>query len=82
MKLRKLFVASMALMALGASAQTAVTPASGTANPFAYALTSTAENGVINISYSLNADAQAVAVIVKNNAGKEVIKTVGLIIPQ
>ncbi len=73
MKLRKLFVASMALMALGASAQTAVTPASGTANPFAYALTSTAENGVINISYSLNADAQAVAVIVKNKAGNEVI---------
>ena len=73
MKLRKLFVASMALMALGASAQTAVTPASGTANPFAYALTSTAENGVINISYSLNTDAQAVAVIVKNKAGNEVI---------
>lgn len=72
MKLRKLFVASMALMALSVSAQTAVTPATGgTANPFAYALSSTAENGVINISYSLNADAQAVAVIVKNNAGKK-----------
>lgn len=70
MKLRKLFVASMALMALGASAQTAVTPATGgTANPFAYALSSTVENGVIKVNYSLNEKASAASLIVKNSAG-------------
>lgn len=67
MNLRKLLVASMAVMTLGvASAQTAVTPATGgTANPFAYALSSTVENGVIKINYSLNADAKSASVIVK-----------------
>ena len=74
MKLRKLFVASMALMALGASAQTAVTPATGgTANPFAYALSSTVENGVIKVNYSLNEKASAASLIVKNSAGQAVI---------
>ena len=75
MKLRKFLVASLAMMTLGvASAQTAVTPATGgTANPFAYALSSTAENGVIKVNYSLNANASAVAVIVKNSAGQAVI---------
>ena len=78
MKLRKLFVASMALMALGASAQTAVTPAAGTANPFAYALTSTVEDGVVKMKYSLNADASAVAIVVKNSETNEVINTLNL----
>ena len=74
MKLRKLFVASMALMVLGASAQTAVTPATGgTANPFAYALSSTVENGVIKVNYSLNEKASAASLIVKNSAGQAVI---------
>ncbi len=74
MKLRKLFVASMALMALGASAQTAVTPATGgTPNPFAYALSSTVENGVIKVNYSLNEKASAASLIVKNSAGQAVI---------
>lgn len=78
MKLRNLFFASMAMMALGVSAQTAVTPASGTANPFAYALTSTAEDGVIKMKYSLNADASAVAIIVKNAETGEVINTLNV----
>ncbi|MBR5551208.1 MAG: SusF/SusE family outer membrane protein [Muribaculaceae bacterium] len=75
MNLRKLLVASMAVMALGvASAQTAVTPATGgTANPFAYALSSTVENGVIKVNYSLNAAASAASLIVKNSAGQAVI---------
>lgn len=75
MNLRKLLVASVALMTLGvASAQTAVTPATGGApNPFAYGLSSTVENGVINISYSLNATASSASVIVKNSAGQAVI---------
>lgn len=67
MNLRKLLVASVALMTLGvASAQTAVTPATdGTANPFAYALSSTVENGVIKVNYSLNEKASAASLIVK-----------------
>ena len=75
MNLRKLLVASMAVMTLGvASAQTAVTPATGgTPNPFAYALSSTVENGVIKVNYSLNADAKSASVIVKNSAGQAVI---------
>ena len=75
MNLRKLLVASMAVMTLGvASAQTAVTPATGgTANPFAYALSSTVENGVIKVNYSLNAAASAASLIVKNSAGQAVI---------
>ena len=75
MNLRKLLVASMAVMTLGvASAQTAVTPATGgTANPFAYALSSTVENGVIKVNYSLNEKASAASLIVKNSAGQAVI---------
>lgn len=69
----------MALMALGASAQTAVTPATGgTPNPFAYALTSTVEDGVVKMKYSLNADASAVAIVVKNSETNEVINTLNL----
>ena len=75
MNLRKLLVASLAMMTMGvASAQTAVTPATdGTANPFAYALSSTVENGVIKVNYSLNAAASAASLIVKNSAGQAVI---------
>ncbi len=52
---------------------TTVTPASGgTANPFAYALKSEVVDGKLNISYSLNADATDVNIIVKNEVGEEV----------
>ena len=75
MKLRNLVLATSLLVASGvASAQTAVTPATGgTANPFAYALSSTVENGVIKVNYSLNEEASAASLIVKNSAGQAVI---------
>ncbi len=74
MKLRNLLLALMVLLASGVvSAQTAVTPAAGTANPFAYALSSEVTDGVITINYSLNADAEGVELIVKNSAGDAVI---------
>ncbi len=79
MKLKNLLLASVAMMALGVSAQTAVTPATGgTANPFAYALSSTVEDGVIKMKYSLNADASAVEIAVKNSETNEVINTLKL----
>ena len=46
----------------------------GTANPFAYALTSSIADGVLSVSYSLNADATDVNVNVKNAEG-EVVAT-------
>ena len=74
MKLRNLLLTLMVMLVSGVvSAQTAVTPAAGTANPFAYALSSTVEDGVITINYSLNTDAEGVEVIVKNSAGDAVI---------
>ena len=44
----------------------------GTANPFAYALKSEIADNALKISYSLNADATDVNIIVKNAAGEEV----------
>ena len=50
-----------------------VTPGAGDANPYAYGLSSTEEDGVININYSLNADATATEVVVKNSKGEAVV---------
>ncbi len=51
----------------------AAAPATGgTANPFAYALESEVANNTLNISYSLNAAAADVNIIIKNEAGEEV----------
>ena len=77
--LRNLMLAGAALfMAGNAYAATAVTPATGgTANPFAYALSSTSEEGVVTINYSLNADATAVAINLIGGEGT-VVKTVDL----
>ena len=62
-------------MAGNAYAATAVTPATGgTANPFAYALSSEEGEGVVTINYSLNTDATAVAINFIGNQGT-VIKT-------
>ena len=52
---------------------TPVTPTAGDANPYAYGLSSTEEDGVININYSLNADATAAEVVVKNSEGEAVV---------
>ncbi len=77
--LRNLMLAGATLfMAGNAYAATAVTPATGgTANPFAYALSSTSEEGVVTINYSLNADATAVAINLIGGEGT-VVKTVDL----
>ena len=73
-QLRNLTLATAAMMMAGsAQAQTAVTPGAGTANPYAYALSSTSQEGVVTVNYSLNADATAVALIVKNQQGETVI---------
>lgn len=73
-QLRNLTLATAAMMMAGSAyAQTAVTPGSGTANPFAYALSSTSQEGVVTVNYSLNADATAVTLIVKNQQGETVI---------
>lgn len=69
------FLVASALL-LGASnvlAQTAVTPEAGTANPYAYALSSTNEAGVITVNYSLNADAVGVSLVVRNQERTAVI---------
>ena len=59
-------------------AATNVTPASsGTANPFAYALTSEVADNSLNVSYSLNADAIAVTINVKNEEGEVVATAAG-----
>ena len=66
------------LLAGNVSAATAVTPATGgTANPFAYALSSTEAEGAVTINYSLNADATAVAINLIGTQGT-VVKTVEL----
>ena len=66
------------LLAGNVSAATAVTPATGgTANPFAYALSSTEAEGTVTINYSLNTDAAAVAINLIGNQGT-VVKTVEL----
>ena len=77
--LRNLMLASASLLLAGnVSAATAVTPATGgTANPFAYALSSTEAEGAVTINYSLNADATAVAINLIGNQGT-VVKTVDL----
>ncbi len=77
--LRNLMLAGATLLMAGnAYAATAVTPATGgTANPFAYALSSTSEEGVVTINYSLNADATAVAINLIGGEGT-VVKTVDL----
>lgn len=73
-QLRNLTLATAAMMMAGSAyAQTAVTPGAGTANPFAYALSSTSQEGVVTVNYSLNADATAVTLIVKNQQGETVI---------
>ena len=77
--LRNLMLASASLLLAGnVSAATAVTPATGgTANPFAYALSSTEAEGAVTINYSLNADATAVAINLIGTQGT-VVKTVEL----
>ena len=57
-----------------------VTPAlGGTANPFAYALSSEVADGVLNVKYSLNTAATAVKVVVKNEADEEVASAEGAV---
>lgn len=78
-QLRNLTLATAAMMMAGSAfAQTAVTPGTGTANPFAYALSSTDVQGVVTVNYSLNADAQAVTLIVKDCNSNEVVITKSL----
>ncbi len=64
------------LLAGNVSAQ--ITPTAGTANPFAYALSSSVTDGVVTVNYSLNADATAVAIVLSNSVKNEVVKTVDL----
>ena len=52
-----------------------VLPAEGTANPFAYDMSSVVENNTLKVKYSLNVAAQSVNVNVKN-ANDEVVATV------
>lgn len=73
MKLRNFMLATAIAVAGTVSAQTAVTPADGSANPFAYALSSTNAGGLVTVNYSLNADAVAATLIVKNQEGVAVI---------
>ena len=54
------------------SASLAKNSITGTANPYAFALKSEVADNKLNISYSLNADATDVNIIVKNAAGEEV----------
>ena len=57
---------------------TNVTPAtSGTANPFAYALSSEVVEGTLKVNYTLNADATAVAINVINAEGEVVATATG-----
>lgn len=73
-QLRNLTLATAAMMMAGSAfAQTAVTPGAGTANPFAYALSSSVQESVVTVNYSLNTDATAVTLIVKNQNGDAVI---------
>ena len=55
-------------------APVAVTPVAGKANPFAYGLKSEFAGGVLKASFSLNTDATAVTLKVRNAAG-DVIAT-------
>lgn len=73
MKLRNFMLATAIAVVGTVSAQTAVTPAAGSANPFAYALSSTNAGGLVTVNYSLNADAVAATLIVKNQEGVAVI---------
>ena len=54
------------------SFKAAVTPTAGTANAYAYGLAGEYAGGVLNVSYSLNAAATDVNVVVKNSAGEVV----------
>ncbi len=56
---------------------TSVTPAEGTANPFAYALSSEVVEGKLNVNYSLNTEATSVAVKVVDATGTVVAKVAG-----
>ena len=57
---------------------TNVTPASsGTANPFAYALSSEVVEGTLKVNYTLNADATAVAINVMDAEGEVVATATG-----
>lgn len=47
-----------------------VTPATGTANPYAYALSSTAIEGKLNVNYLLNADATNVTINIVDEEGE------------
>ena len=49
----------------------------GTANPFAYALSSEIADGALKVKYSLNTDATAVAVNIKNEEGEVVVTATG-----
>ncbi|MBQ9073853.1 MAG: hypothetical protein IJY30_05300, partial [Muribaculaceae bacterium] len=74
-QVRNLMLAGAAmLLASNVSAQVeAVTPAAGTANPYAYALTGAVADQVLTVNYALNADATEVAVLIKK--GGEIVKT-------
>lgn len=52
-------------------APTPQTPAAGTANPYAYALKSEVDETTLKISYSLNADAENVSIVIKDENGIE-----------
>ncbi len=56
----------------------ATTPGSGgTANPFAYALSSELVDQTLTVNYSLNAAATDVNIVVRNEAGEEVARVTG-----
>ena len=48
-----------------------VTPATGTANPYAYALKGEVDESTLKISYSLNANATDVSIVIKDENGVE-----------
>ena len=58
---------------------TTTTPATGTANPFAYALSSKLDGETLKVNYSLNTDATAVNVNVKDAEGAVVATASGAV---
>ena len=58
---------------------TTVTPKSGNANPFAYALKSEVADEALKVSYSLNTAAQSVTIKVKNASDEEVATATGAV---
>ncbi len=53
---------------------TAATPGDGTANPFAYALSSEFDNNVLTVNYSLNVDASDVKIVIEGIDNDQILK--------